>query len=457
MISSWFGHALFGCALLCFGLARLCLAWLCLAWLGFAWLGIAWLGFVCNTLGKKLQNDKLSNMAWLGFVRVHACIILMCTCVRVHALRVCTWIQFLFASIAVLHSAYWHVLRCGDSIHIAACAANWSAILSDIGNGYMEAIAPPLPVSFTWGNPVKSQIPRFRWHCLPNQQTHSFVWFLPIETSVVGFHHLAPKQHGLKSASFAWQVFTMWKNWSVLSKYDDAGCSNAAGTLHSSLCLRNPSAIHPSWFPTATLFWAFAGRFGKPQGCAHDLRRGVAEAIDQDAQVGDSNKAATNPRFIHNLTVKITMEFVISRAGSDLSNCNTAKPFVRHLTLILPPCFFSGACHNVKYTRFVSAVASFSASLRSSCKRRLMRRWATEIRPRRCAIWRRRSALASFLPRSVDILCAFFRYVFACQRMHRGSFASRFKLTTLSFIESSRGRPICLDKRSFAQTFFSVP
>ena len=195
--------------------------------------------------------SKTKNIQkWLGLA-LCVCMRALFSCVRMcvcmHCVCVCIWIQFLFARITVLHchvssflqvcrfdnSAYWHVLRFGGSFHIAACAANSSAILSDIGNGYMEAVAATLPISLTWGNPVNSQLLCFRWHCLPNLQTHWLVWPLPMETSVVGFHHLAPKQHGLKSASFARQVFTMWKNWSVLSKYDDAGCSNAAGTLHS--------------------------------------------------------------------------------------------------------------------------------------------------------------------------------------------------------------------------------
>ena len=142
------------------------------------------------------------------------------------------------------------------------------------------------------------------------------------------------------------------------------------------------------------------------------------------------------------------MEFVISSAGSDLSNCNTARPFVRHLEPILPPCLFGVACHNAKYSRFLSTTASFKASFRSFTKRRLMERWAAEIGPRRCAVWRSRSDLASLLPRSVDSTWALLRCVLAYHRMHTGSVASWFKETLGSFIELSRGRPVRPDKRA---------
>ena len=175
-------------------------------------------------------------------------------------------------------------------------------------------------------------------------------------------------------------------------------------------CIRNYASRNPVQsilldFPRRTLFRAFDGRFGKPQGCAHDRRHGCLEAIDQEAHVGDSNKAATNPRFIHTLKVEMTIEFVISRAASELSNCNTAKPFFFHRAPVLPPFFAAVACHNVKYTRFVSVLASFSASLRSCSKRRLLRRCDAETRPRRGAIWRARSVFASLLSRRVDVVC----------------------------------------------------
>ena len=110
---------------------------------------------------KRLKTFK-TCLAWLcACACAHYSHVYVCACVCI--VCVCIWIQVLFASITVLHchvssslqvcrfdnSAYWHVLRFGGSFHIAACAANSSAILSDIGNGYMEAIAATLPISLT--------------------------------------------------------------------------------------------------------------------------------------------------------------------------------------------------------------------------------------------------------------------------------------------------------------------
>ena len=73
-------------------------------------------------------------------------------------------------SFSFYNSAYSYVLRLGAPCRIAACAAKSSAILSGIGNGYMEAIAETSPMSLTRGNPVESLLLCLRWHCLPNQQ-----------------------------------------------------------------------------------------------------------------------------------------------------------------------------------------------------------------------------------------------------------------------------------------------